>query len=80
MMLMKVPRDVYDNLHPTLPYAVDACNKGYEFWQEDSLAVHLFSKEMAYQKLDYIHYNPCTEYWQLAKEPIDYLFSSEKYY
>ena len=44
------------------------------------IAVHLFSKEIAYQKLDYIHYNPCAEYWQLAKEPADYLFSSAKYY
>jgi hypothetical protein len=35
---------------------------------------------MAYQKLDYIHHNPCTEYWQLAKEPADYLFLSAKYY
>lgn len=61
-------------------YAVDAHNKSYEFWQRDSLAVHLFSKEVAYQKLDYTHYNPCTEYWQLAKEPSDYLFSSAKYY
>lgn len=61
-------------------YAVDAQNKAYEFWKRDSLAIHLFSKEMAYQKLDYIHYNPCTEYWQLAKEPNDYLFSSAKYY
>lgn len=44
-------------------YAVDAQNKSFEFWKRDSLAVHLFSKEIAYQKLDYIHYNPCTEYW-----------------
>lgn len=61
-------------------YAVHAHNKGHEFWKRDSLAVHLFSKEIAYQKLDYIHYNPCAEYWQLAKEPADYLFSSAKYY
>ena len=61
-------------------YAVDAHNKSYEFWQRDLLAVHLFNKEVAYQKLDYTHYNPCSEYWQLAKEPCDYLFSSAKYY
>jgi hypothetical protein len=61
-------------------YAVDAHNKSYEFWQRDSLAVHLFIKEVAYQKLDYTHYNPCMEYWQLAKEPCDYLFSSARYY
>ncbi len=61
-------------------YAVAANNKNYEFWQRDSLAVHLFSKELAYQKLDYTHYNPCAQYWQLAKEPCDYLFSSARYY
>lgn len=61
-------------------YAVDAHNKGHEFWKRDSLAVHLFSKEVAYQKLDYIHYNPCVEYWQLAKEPGDYFYSSAMFY
>ena len=61
-------------------YEVDAHNKNYEFWKRDSLAIHLFSKEIAYQKLDYTHYNPCTEYWQLVKEPANYLFSSAKYY
>ena len=60
-------------------YAVDA-HKNYEFWKRDSLAIHFFSKEIAYQKLDYTHYNPCTEYWQLVKEPANYLFSSAKYY
>jgi len=61
-------------------YTVDAHNKNCEFWKRDSLAVHFFSKEIAYQKLDYTHFNPCTENWQLAKEPADYLFSSAKYY
>lgn len=61
-------------------YAVKAQNKEYEFWQRDSLALHLFTEEVAYQKLDYTHYNPCTEYWQLAKDSCDYLFSSAKFY
>ena len=61
-------------------YAVNAQNKNFEFWQRDSLAVHLFTKEVAYQKLDYTHYNPCTSYWQLAKDPCDYLYSSARFY
>ncbi len=61
-------------------YAVDANNKNYEFWKRDSLAVHLFSKVVACQKLDYRHCNPCAEHWQLANEPADYFFSSAKYY
>jgi len=61
-------------------YAVDAHNKKYEFWQRDSLAVHLFTREVAYQKLDYIHYNPLQERWQLAKDPCDYAYSTARFY
>jgi len=61
-------------------YAVTASNKSYEFWQRDPLAVHLYTKEVAYQKLDYIHYNPCTERWRLVSDPCDYIYSSAKYY
>ncbi len=46
--------------------AVDAHNKNYEFWQRDSLAVHLFTKEVAFQKLDYLHSNPSAAHWQLV--------------
>jgi REP element-mobilizing transposase RayT len=61
-------------------YAVTVANKRYEFWQRDSLAVHLYTKEVAYQKLDYTHYNPCTDRWKLASDPCDYIYSSAKYY
>lgn len=61
-------------------YAVTAHNKDYQFWQRDSLAVHLYTKDIAYQKLDYIHYNPLAEHWQLAKDPCEYIYSSAKFY
>jgi hypothetical protein len=61
-------------------FKVTAINKQYEFWQRDSLAVELFSREVAYQKLDYIHNNPLAEHWQLAVEPSGYLYSSAGYY
>ncbi len=61
-------------------YAVDANNKKYEFWQRDSLAVHLYTKEVAYQKLDYLHGNPLAEHWQLVTDPCDYKYSSAKFY
>ena len=50
------------------------------FWQRDSLAVPLFTREVAMQKLDYIHDNPLQERWNLAKHPCDYKYSSAKYY
>jgi putative transposase len=61
-------------------YAVRAENKRHEFWQRDSLAVHLFTSKVAYQKMDYIHRNPIAERWQLVKDPCDYLYSSAAYY
>lgn len=61
-------------------YAVNASNKNYEFWKRDPLAILLFSKEMAYQKLDYLHWNPLAGKWQLVKDPCDYFYSSAKFY
>src|SRR6266496_2050755 len=61
-------------------YKVDAENKDYEFWQRDSLAIPLFTKKVAIQKLKYMHYNPLAEHWQLVKDPCDYKYSSARYY
>jgi putative transposase len=61
-------------------YKVDIENKKYEFWQRDSLAIPLFTKKVAIQKLKYIHYNPLAEHWQLVKDPCDYKYSSARYY
>ena len=61
-------------------YKVNSSTKNYEFWQRDSLAVPVFTREVALQKLKYIHNNPLAEYWQLAKHPCDYKYSSAKYY
>ena len=61
-------------------YKVDAENKKHEFWQRDSLAVPLYSRAVASQKLKYIHNNPLAEHWQLVKHPCDYKYSSARYY
>jgi len=61
-------------------YAVDAHNKKYEFWQRDSLAVHLYSRHVMLQKLNYIHLNPLAEHWQLAINPWEYHYSSARFY
>ncbi len=39
-------------------YSVNAYNKEYEFWQRDPLAIHLYSRHVMLQKLNYIHLNP----------------------
>ncbi len=59
---------------------VDAPNKTFEFWQRDSLCMELYTPEVAYQKLNYIHLNPLNEKWNLVTDPSDYEFSSASYY
>ncbi|WP_207632644.1 transposase [Foetidibacter luteolus] len=61
-------------------YAINAPNKQYEFWQRDSLAISLFNKEIAVQKLNYLHNNPVSGKWRLAKYPYEYQYSSARYY
>jgi putative transposase len=61
-------------------YKSEAANKQYEFWKPDSLAIPLFSKKVAMQKLKYIHQNPLAEHWQLVKDPCHYKYSSARYY
>jgi putative transposase len=39
-------------------YEVVASDRKYNIWLRDPLAVRILSKEMAEEKLDYIHYNP----------------------
>lgn len=63
-----------------MSYLVDAKNKEYEFWKRDSLATILFTREVAYQKMDYIHRNPCAGKWQLVADYCDYSYSSAAYY
>ena len=61
-------------------YKVQAANKEYQFWQRDSLGIEIWSREVAKQKLDYIHHNPVSGKWQLAKDYISYHYSSAKFY
>ena len=61
-------------------YEVNQANKNHEIWQRDSLGVEIYSREVAKQKLDYIHFNPVTGKWKLSKDDLDYHFSSARYY
>jgi len=69
-----------ESLYSLNPYRVQQSGKAYEFWQRDSLAIPLFTRKVALQKLKYIHNNPLAEHWQLLKDPCDYKYSSARYY
>jgi putative transposase len=37
-------------------YEVRALNKSHEIWQRDSLGIEIYDKDIAKQKLNYIHF------------------------
>jgi REP element-mobilizing transposase RayT len=61
-------------------YKVSAANKSYEFWQRDSLAIEIWSRNVAVQKMNYIHANPVSGKWHLAKDDVSYYYSSARFY
>ena len=61
-------------------YEVNQANKKHEIWQIDSLGIEIYSREVAKQKLDYIHFNSITGKWKLSKDDLDYYFSSSRFY
>jgi putative transposase len=61
-------------------YEVNEANKKHEIWQRDSIGIEIYSREVARQKIDYIHFNPISGKWLLAKDDLDYHFSSARFY
>jgi putative transposase len=61
-------------------YYVGNSDREYQFWERNPLPVEIFSREVAEQKLNYIHQNPLHEKWNLVKRPEDYYYSSAKFY
>ena len=53
-------------------------NKYFQFWQQDSHPIELYTNAVIDQKLDYIHNNP-VEYGYVVN-PEDYLYSSARNY
>lgn len=61
-------------------YKVEAGNKSHEIWQRDSLAIEIYTRKVADQKLRYIHRNPNKGKWHLSKDDISYYYSSARFY
>jgi REP element-mobilizing transposase RayT len=61
-------------------FVVNAANKIREIWKRDSLAIEIYSRKVAKQKLDYIHSNPVNGKWKLSNDDISYPFSSANFY
>ena len=53
-------------------------NKGFQFWQQDSHPIELWSDEVFYQKLNYIHNNPIET--GFVTDAVDWKYSSARNY
>jgi REP element-mobilizing transposase RayT len=61
-------------------FAVNVADRKYQIWERNALAIECLSKEVALQKLNYIHNNPIQPKWNLATSAEKYYFSSAKFY
>lgn len=59
-------------------FYVNAKDREYQFWERNPLSVDLYSPNVIYQKLNYIHANPVKA--NLCSVPEEYLYSSARYY
>lgn len=55
-------------------------NKQHIVWELSFDWKECIGKDFIWQKLNYMHNNPCTGKWQLAANAIEYKHSSAKYY
>lgn len=57
-------------------YKVDLADRAYQFWERNPLSVAIYYEEVFWQKVRYVHWNPCTGKWQLAASPEGCKYSS----
>jgi putative transposase len=61
-------------------FKTDKNSRNHQFWQRSGLPVLMYDRKILEQKLDYIHFNPLQEHWDLVKDPNEYYFSSCSFY
>ena len=61
-------------------FRVKWVGREYNFWKPKPDIFELNDEETFVQKLEYIHANPLEKHWCLAKDPVEYLYSSARFY
>ena len=74
--ILKVLRNEKSDMQVEL--LVEAKDRRYQVWERNSLGIPLWSPEVFWQKLEYIHYNPVRA--GLCEYPEDYKYSSARFY
>ena len=74
--ILKILRNENSELQNEL--LVQSKDRKYQVWERNSLGIPLWSPEVFWQKVEYIHYNPVKA--GLCEYPEDYKYSSARFY
>src|SRR4051812_27135308 len=69
-----------NNPEHLIHFQIEAADRNIQIWKRNPLPVELYSEKVIWQKIEYIHNNPCTEKWKLVSYPEQYKYSSAKFY
>ncbi len=74
--------DILIRAHPGMikNITVNLKDRKLQVWKRNSMSIDLFNEKFLLQKLKYIHNNPCQPKWELVRQPLDYRYSSAKFY
>jgi len=61
-------------------FSVISKRSRHQIWQRDPLAIEIYSRKIAIQKIKYIHFNPISKGWKLSNDDLDYYYSSARFY
>ena len=77
----QIKSDLVENHQNVLSqFEVNAKDRKYQIWERNPLSIDIFTREVLFQKMNYIHNNPIHEKWKLCEIPEDYRYSSARYY
>jgi len=54
--------------------------QSYKVWEDGYNAKDVVSEDFLFQKMEYIHNNPCQPHWGLSTTPAGYIWSSARFY
>ncbi|MEO7486320.1 MAG: hypothetical protein ABIU77_04440 [Ferruginibacter sp.] len=72
--------DVLEQLENAVNMSDKKRGKLHEVWEDSFDWKECISDAFTWQKLDYMHENPCAGKWRLAENAIGYIHSSARYY
>ncbi len=69
-----------NNPNQLLQFQSTQADRAYHFWERRPRSIEILNRDIAWQKLSYMHRNPIQDKWKLCQYPEDYKYSSAGFY